>query len=95
MLTIRDARGIVYLTNAYDTNGRITQQTQADSTIYQLAYTLDGNGKVTQTDVTDPRGNHRVVTLNSSGYALTDTKDARAEAASPTSVKLGRILSPL
>jgi len=74
MLTIRDARGIVYLTNAYDTNGRITQQTQADSTTYQLAYTLDGAGKVTQTDVTDPRGNHRIVTFSSSGYALTDTK---------------------
>jgi len=74
ILTIRDARGIVYLTNAYDTNGRITQQTQADSTTYQLAYTLDGAGKVTQTDVTDPRGNHRIVTFSSSGYALTDTK---------------------
>jgi RHS repeat-associated protein len=74
MLTIRDARGIVYLTNQYDTNGRIILQTQADSTTYQLAYTLDSNGKVTQTDVTNPRGNHRIVTFNSSGLALTDTK---------------------
>jgi RHS repeat-associated protein len=74
MLTIKDARGIVYLTNQYDSNGRVIQQTQADNTTYQFAYTLDGNGKVTQTDVTDPRGNHRIATFNSSGYRLTDTK---------------------
>jgi RHS repeat-associated protein len=73
MLTIKDARGIVYLTNEYDTNGRVIKQTQADSTFYQLAYTLDGGGKVTQTDVTDPRGNIRRVTFNASGYVLTDT----------------------
>jgi len=74
MLTIQDARGIVYLTNQYDANGRVTLQTQADSTTYQFAYTLDGSGKVTQTDITDARGNHRIVTFNSSGYPLTDTK---------------------
>ena len=74
MLTIKDARGIVYLTNQYDSNGRVIQQTQADSTTYQFSYTLDGNGKVTQTDVTNPRGNHRIVTFNSDGYRATDTK---------------------
>jgi len=54
MLTLRDARNIVFLTNEYDTNGRVSRQTQADNTTYQFAYTLDGNGKVTQTDVTIP-----------------------------------------
>jgi YD repeat-containing protein len=54
--TITDARGIVYLTNDYDANGRVIRQTQADSTTYEFAYTLDGSGNVTQTDVTDPRG---------------------------------------
>lgn len=78
MLTIKDARGIVYLTNEYDTNGRVKKQTQADSTTYQFAYTLDGNGKVTQADVTDLRGNVRRVTLNSSGYVLTDTRSCCA-----------------
>jgi YD repeat-containing protein len=48
MLTIKDARGIIYLTNQYDGNGRVTLQTQADSTTYQFAYTLDVNGKVMQ-----------------------------------------------
>lgn len=74
MLTLKDARGIVYLSNQYDSNGRVASQTQADGTTYQFGYTLDGNGKNTQTDVTDPRGNHRIVNLNSSGYAVTDTK---------------------
>jgi RHS repeat-associated protein len=74
MTTIKDARGIVFLTNEYDANGRIFRQTQADSTTYQLTYTLDGNGKVTQTDVTNPRGFVRRVTFNSSGYTLTDTR---------------------
>ncbi|MGH8244957.1 MAG: DUF6531 domain-containing protein, partial [Gammaproteobacteria bacterium] len=73
MLTIKDAKGIVYLTNQYDANGRVTLQTQADNGTWQFAYTLDGNGIVTQTDVTDQRGFVRRVTFNSSGYPLTDT----------------------
>jgi YD repeat-containing protein len=63
MLTIKDPRNIVYLTNEYDANGRVSKQTQADKTTYQFAYTLDGSGKVTQTDVTNPRGFLRRVTL--------------------------------
>ncbi|HEU4391747.1 MAG TPA: DUF6531 domain-containing protein, partial [Blastocatellia bacterium] len=74
MLTIKDATNIVYLTNQYDANGRVTLQTQADGTTYQFAYTLDGSGKITQTTVIDPRGNTRTVTFNSSGYKLTDTR---------------------
>ena len=73
MLTIKDPKNIVFLTNTYDANGRVATQTQADSTTYQFAYTLDGNGKVTQTDVTNPRNFVRRLTFNSSGYALTDT----------------------
>jgi YD repeat-containing protein len=74
MLTVKDARGIVYLTNEYDSNGRVTKQTQADNTTFQFAYTTDSNGKITQTDVTDPRGNLRRVTFNGDGYTLTDTQ---------------------
>jgi RHS repeat-associated protein len=71
--TIKDPRNIVWLTNEYDAQGRVTRQTQADGTFYQLAYTVDGQGKVTQTDVTDPKGNVRRVTFNAAGYPLTDT----------------------
>jgi len=73
MLMLKDARGIVYLTNEYDVNGRVSRQTQADTGVYQFAYTVDANSKVTQTDVTDPRLNSRRVTFSSSGYTLTDT----------------------
>lgn len=74
MLTIRDPRNIVYLTNEYNSDGRVTKQTQADGTTYAFTYTVDGNGRVTQTDATDPRGFVRRVTFNASGYSLTDTR---------------------
>ena len=72
--TIKDPRDIVFLTNEYDVQGRVTRQTQADGTVYQFAYAVDGQGKVTRTDVIDPRGNVRRVTFNAAGYALTDTR---------------------
>lgn len=73
MKTIKDPRGITYLTNDYDLSGRVILQRQADGSTYQFAYTTSG-GAVTQTDVTDPRGMLRRVTFNSAGYWLTDTK---------------------
>ena len=74
MLTLRDARNIVFLTNQYDGSGRVIQQTQADGSTYQFAYTVDGNGKITQTNVTNPRGNVRRAIFNTSGYLVSDTK---------------------
>src|SRR5262249_40882210 len=71
---IHDPKQITFLTNQYDGNGRVTQQTQADATTFQFAYTLDGNGKVTQTDVTDSRGIVRRLGFNGAGQALTDTR---------------------
>jgi RHS repeat-associated protein len=81
MLTITDARGILYLTNEYDTNGRVIKQTLADDTpgnpndnpTYRFAYATDSGGRIVQTDVTDPRGHIRRVTFNTDGYTLTDT----------------------
>ncbi|HEY0367928.1 MAG TPA: TIGR02269 family lipoprotein, partial [Pyrinomonadaceae bacterium] len=70
---VTDPKGTIYLTNTYDTNGRVTKQTQADSTTYLFAYTIGANGKVSQTDVTDPRGNVRRVTFNTDGYVISDT----------------------
>ena len=67
MLTIKDARGIIFLTNEYDDRGRVIKQTQADGSTYQFEYTVDANGKITQTLVTDPRGNIRRVTFNADG----------------------------
>jgi RHS repeat-associated protein len=74
MTTVTDARQIVFLTNQYDTNGRVFLQTQADNGAFHFAYTLDQNKNVTQTNVTDPNGNVRQVTFDSAGYILTDTR---------------------
>ena len=74
MLTVTDPRGTVTTTNQYDANGRIFRQTLADGGVYQFAYTVGANNKITQTDVTDPRGKVRRVTLNSAGYRVTDTR---------------------
>jgi RHS repeat-associated protein len=82
--TIKDPRNLVFLTNEYNAQGRVSKQTQADGTFYQFAYTADGQGKVTQTDVTDPRGNVRRVTFNANGYALTDTRAYGTAAAQTT-----------
>jgi RHS repeat-associated protein len=73
MTKVTDPKGIIYLTNTYDTNGRVTKQTMVDNSTYQFAYTLDGNNKVTRTDVTNPRSIVRRVTFNTSGYMVTDT----------------------
>jgi RHS repeat-associated protein len=70
MLTIKDPRGITYLTNEYDANGRVSEQTQADTGVFTFNYTLS-SGKVVQTDVTDPEGHVQRRTFNTDGYSLT------------------------
>jgi RHS repeat-associated protein len=72
MTSIKDARGITYLTNTYDGNGRVSHQAQADGSTFDFAYSLSGSS-VTQTDVTDQRGFVRRVTFNAAGFSLTDT----------------------
>ena len=81
MLTIKDARGVVYLTNEYDASGRVSKQTLADDTpanstdnpTYLFNYTTDSGGRIVQTDITDPRGDIRRVTFGTNGYSVTDT----------------------
>ncbi len=69
MLTIQDPRGIVYLTNQYDSSGRVVKQTQADNSVFQFAYATDPiTGNITQTDVTDSRGTVNRTTFNANGY---------------------------
>ena len=102
MLTLKDARGITYLTNHYDANGRVDLQTQADTTTYAFAYTLDGSGKVTNANVTNPRGFVKRSTFNGSGYATSlveayGTGDARTTtyARAPGSNLVERVTDPL
>jgi RHS repeat-associated protein len=74
VVTITDARGILYLTNQYDANGRVSVQTLADSGTWQFAYTLDGSGKVTQTDATNPRGFVERAAFNADGWETSITR---------------------
>ncbi len=73
MQTLQDARGIVFLTNVYDSNNRVIRQTQYDQTAYQFSYVLNGSNQVIETDVTDPRGLKRKVTFNADSYLISDT----------------------
>jgi RHS repeat-associated protein len=75
MRTVTDKRGNVMVTNDYDANGRVHQQTLADNALWIFDYTMDSNNKVTQTNVTDPRGYVRQDSFNSDGYL---TKEIRA-----------------
>jgi RHS repeat-associated protein len=73
MLTITNARNVTVVTNQYDANGRVSQQTHADSGVYRFAYTVDGTGKLSQTDVVDPRNTSRRTTFDNSGFCTSDT----------------------
>ena len=68
MITVTDKRNNVMVTNQYDSNGRVSQQTLADGAVWKFSYVQDAFGNVTKTTVTDPRGKVRQDTFNSSGY---------------------------
>jgi RHS repeat-associated protein len=68
MTAIKDPRGITYITNQYDGNGRVILQTLANGGTYQIAYTTDSNGNITQTTITDPTGNVETLQLDTNGY---------------------------
>jgi RHS repeat-associated protein len=72
MLTITNPRNLTVVTNQYDANGRVSQQTHADTGVYRFAYTLDGTGRVAQTDVVDPRNTSRRTIFDNSGYCTSD-----------------------
>jgi RHS repeat-associated protein len=81
MTVIRDARGIDFLKNRYDAQGRVVEQTQADGTTYKFDYhrsCVSGSeascatwGPLTTT-VTDPRGIKRRVTFDAATLPLRD-----------------------
>lgn len=74
MLTMQDRRGNIWVTNQYDTNGRVTKQTLTDGAVYQFDYSVNGSNQVAATTVTDPLGNQEKLTFDPvSHYPLTDT----------------------
>jgi YD repeat-containing protein len=72
MLAITDPRGITYLTNVYDSAGRVSQQTLADGGIWEFAYMAD-LGIVGETMVTDPNGKTTEYRFTGRGYVVTQT----------------------
>jgi RHS repeat-associated protein len=73
MTSIKDARGLVYLMNQYDTNDRVVTQVLPDGSSYQFAYSVDGQGNKVTT-VTNPRGYGSTTTFNSTGYPTTEVE---------------------
>ncbi|HEY0638613.1 MAG TPA: RHS repeat-associated core domain-containing protein, partial [Pseudonocardiaceae bacterium] len=72
---IVDARGVTYLENTYDGNGRVATQTLPGGATYHFAYTLDGAGAVLETRVTEPGGSVRRVVLDpATRRVVTDTR---------------------
>jgi RHS repeat-associated protein len=73
MISIQDPRGIIFLTNQYDQNGRVVQQTQADNTNYVFHYTTDPtSGNIIQTDVANPLGVTRRTAYDVNGYKTSE-----------------------
>lgn len=56
MLTITDARGITYLTNQYDSSGRVIQQTEADGGTFLFNWTPTANTTQDHFRVAGPNG---------------------------------------
>ncbi len=77
--TIKDARGITYLTNTYDPNGRVIQQQTVDGAVTRFAYTQANStistSPVLLTTVTDPLNNQTTYHFNPAGFLL-DVTDA-------------------
>jgi RHS repeat-associated protein len=84
--TMKDPRGITYLTNDYDALGRISQQTYAGGT-YAYEYTLNEDDRIVTTRVTDPRGRVREVEFNQAGAPISDTHAAGTALAQTTTLE--------
>ncbi|PYN96665.1 MAG: hypothetical protein DMD91_20655 [Candidatus Rokuibacteriota bacterium] len=72
IVTITDPRNITFLTNEYDTNGRVIRQTQADGGAFTFAYVVNGD-VTTETRVTDPLGNTTTHRFTAQGFPLSTT----------------------
>ncbi|MFD3483499.1 RHS repeat-associated core domain-containing protein [Streptomyces sp. NPDC058665] len=72
--TAVDARGITYMTNEFNGDGRVEKQTLTEGAEYSFAYTQTGAGKITSASVTQPGGSVRRVEFDAEGYGVKDTQ---------------------
>jgi RHS repeat-associated protein len=91
MVSITDARGISFLTNEYDPEGRVLRQTQADGGVWTFAYTGPVRAH-TGVTVTDPRGHPTIYRLDNAGFA-SETIDALGQATRHDRDAVGRVTS--
>jgi RHS repeat-associated protein len=79
LTSITDPRGITFLQNTYDSNGRVIKQVAADGGVTTFSYALlnpaISTSSVDTTSVTDPLGNTTVYHFNPQA-ALLDVTDA-------------------
>jgi RHS repeat-associated protein len=75
ILTATDARGIEYLTNTYDTNGRVAHQELPEGITFDFDYTTGTDGRITATEVTDGAGAVHRYEFSTTGAV---TKEIRA-----------------
>ncbi|MFD7865554.1 RHS repeat-associated core domain-containing protein [Streptomyces sp. NPDC059783] len=71
--TAKDARGITYMTNTFQADGRVKKQVLTEGAEYSFAYTETGTGQVTSAEVTEPGGAVRRVEFDTDGYGVRDT----------------------
>ncbi len=81
MLTIKEPG--IFITNDYDSGGRVIGQRLSDGRTYKFAYILR-QGRIVQTDVTEPDGSMRRVIFNADGYSVSDTYTPRTDQRSIT-----------
>jgi RHS repeat-associated protein len=69
LTTIKDASGTTYLTNTYNTSGKVATQAIAGQGTYKFTYGSGGS-----TTVTEPDGTTRKLSYNSAGYLTSDQR---------------------
>ncbi|MFJ3936790.1 DUF6531 domain-containing protein [Streptomyces parvus] len=83
--TATDARGITYMTNSFDTDGRVENQILTEGATYAFAYTESSTGRITATEVTQPGGAVRRVAFDAKGFGTLDTEAHGTDLAHTTS----------
>jgi len=82
LASVTDARGITFLQNTYDSNGRVIRQVAADGGVTTFSYvqlnSAVSTSPIDQTTLTDPLGNTTVYQFNAAGVPLSIT-DALGE----------------
>ncbi|MFF1919425.1 RHS repeat-associated core domain-containing protein [Streptomyces sp. NPDC058221] len=71
--TAKDANGVTYMTNSFQADGKVKDQTLTEGAKYSFGYTQTGTGQVTSAEVTQPGGAVRRVEFDTDGYGVLDT----------------------